>query len=334
MVTDEQTISKNQADKAGKALKNDAKDDDALQNLSNWRAMHAQPLSAAYKLLKQKSQVLDKNAILSQRLKRTPSIISKLERYPTMKLSRMQDIGGCRCVLATKAQVLALANTLTKKAMTIEKNYYDTPKKSGYRSLHLRYKYNPTKQENLKYNGLTVEVQLRTKTQHAWATAVEIVGLFNQEMLKASTGDPKWLEFFARISDELATMEKLPITKQFNNDNLQKISDLNDELDALSTLSKYRVTTQFIDKKAKSIGEYCLLILQDNEIKIDPFAKNSYQRAVETYLAYEKKFNHDKNTDVVLINAQPFKKLKKAYPNYFADSHAFIKLVNQLLERS
>ncbi|WP_440682475.1 RelA/SpoT domain-containing protein [Cysteiniphilum halobium] len=164
--------------------------------------MHAQPLSAAHKLLKHKAKALDKGAILSQRLKRTPSIIAKLQRYPKMQLSRMQDIGGCRCVLATKEQVLALAKKLTKKAMIEVKNYYDKPKESGYRSLHLSYKYNPTKEENAKYKGLTVEVQLRTKIQHAWATAVETVGLFNREMLKASKGSQKWLEFFARVSEK------------------------------------------------------------------------------------------------------------------------------------
>ncbi|WP_151193304.1 RelA/SpoT domain-containing protein [Cysteiniphilum sp. JM-1] len=332
MVTDEQTISKSQADKAGKILRNHVTDE-ALQALSNWRAMHAQPLTVAYKLLKQKAKILDKGAILSQRLKRTPSITAKLQRYLEMKLSRMQDIGGCRCVLASKEQVLTLADQLAKKVIKIEKNYFDSPKKSGYRSLHLSYKYNPTKEENAKYQGLTVEVQLRTKVQHAWATAVEIVGLFNREMLKASTGNEKWLEFFARVSDEFAKMEQLPTTGLFGDNNVDQIIKLDNELNALATLSKYRVTTQFIDKKAPSIGEYYLLILQDQEIKIQPFTKNGYQRAVETYLALEKQFNDDRNTDIVLINAQPLKELKKAYPNYFADSHEFIRLAKQTIKR-
>ncbi|MBK2126079.1 RelA/SpoT domain-containing protein, partial [Fangia hongkongensis] len=307
MVTDEQTISKSEADRAGKELRLEVTSS-AMQSLSNWRAMHAQPLSAAYKLLKQKAQFLDKNVILSQRLKRAPSIIHKLKRLSGMKLSRMQDIGGCRAVVADTGKAIKLLNQLTKKAMKLEKDYFRYPKESGYRSLHLSYKYKPIKEENLKYKGLTIEVQLRTKVQHAWATAVEIVGIFNQQGLKSGDGDQKWLEFFARVSDEFAKIEGLPTTGQFDSDdNIKKIIELNDQLNALSTLSKYQVTTQFIDKKASNIGEYYLLILQDKEIKITPFTKNSYQRAIDTYLAFEKQFNDDENTDVVLINAQPLK---------------------------
>lgn len=50
-------------------------------------------------------------------------------------------------------------------------DYISTPKESGYRSLHLKYKnknkYRPD------YDGLQIEIQLRTKLQHIWATAVE-----------------------------------------------------------------------------------------------------------------------------------------------------------------
>ena len=39
---------------------------------------------------------LDITGIVAQRLKRMPTIISKLERLPWLRLSRMQDVGGCR----------------------------------------------------------------------------------------------------------------------------------------------------------------------------------------------------------------------------------------------
>ena len=332
MVTDEQTITKNQVAKVGNLLRNEVTDE-ALQALSNWRAMHAQPLNTAYMLLKRKAEPLDKQVILSQRLKRLPSIIEKLNRYPKMKLDRMQDMGGCRAVLASQDKVLSLAGMLTKKAMKMEKDYYQKPKRSGYRSLHLSYKYKPTKEENMKYEGLVVEVQLRTLIQHAWATAVEIVGLFNREMLKASKGDSKWLEFFARVSDEFAKLEGLPLTGLYGDDNIERVKALNDELKALDTLSLYRVTTDFIDKKnddMSNIGAYFLLMVQDGEIRIIEYKKHQYQRAVDAYLAFEKQFGRDKNTDIVLIDAQPIKALKKAYPNYFADSHKFVQLVRRV----
>ena len=41
-----------------------------------------------------------------------------------------------------------------------------------------------------------VELQLRTRLQHAWATANEIVGTFRREELKSGEGGPDWLRYF------------------------------------------------------------------------------------------------------------------------------------------
>jgi hypothetical protein len=51
--------------------------------------------------------------------------------------------------------------------------------------------------EEAVYNGRRVEVQVRTQLQHSWATAVEAVGLFRREDLKAGRGDLDWLRLFA-----------------------------------------------------------------------------------------------------------------------------------------
>ena len=37
-----------------------------------------------------------------------PTILAKLGRQPTMDITRMQDIGGCRAVLPTEAEVQAV----------------------------------------------------------------------------------------------------------------------------------------------------------------------------------------------------------------------------------
>jgi hypothetical protein len=68
------------------------------------------------------------------------------------------------------------------------------PQKSGYRGIHLVYRYNGRKTE---YNGLKIEIQIRTVIQHAWATAVETVGMFTQQALKSSQGEQDWLRYFA-----------------------------------------------------------------------------------------------------------------------------------------
>ncbi|WP_457767666.1 RelA/SpoT domain-containing protein [Cyanobium sp. ULC082] len=64
-------------------------------------------------------------------------------------------------------------------------NYQAEPKPSGYRGIHLIYRYRSNKSET--YNGLLLEVQIRSPLQHAWATAVETVGTFLKQSLKGTS---------------------------------------------------------------------------------------------------------------------------------------------------
>src|SRR6185437_184594 len=99
-----------------------------------------------------------------------------------------QDIGGCRAIVGSIADVYGIVDKYDKSrfAHTFKnrKDYISSPKPDGYRSYHLIYQYSgigPTE----CYNGLHIEVQLRTQLQHAWATAVEIVGTITKQALKS-----------------------------------------------------------------------------------------------------------------------------------------------------
>src|SRR5690348_9890038 len=105
-----------------------------------------------------------------------------------MKLSQMQDIGGCRAVVASLSDVSRLvkhykASDMKHKLLN-EDDYITAPRKSGYRSYHLIYRYFSDKKSS--HNGLRIEVQIRSQLQHAWATAVETVGTFIRQALKSS----------------------------------------------------------------------------------------------------------------------------------------------------
>lgn len=41
------------------------------------------------------------NSLVAQRIKRLYSIRHKLKRFPTMRLTQIQDIGGCRAIVST-----------------------------------------------------------------------------------------------------------------------------------------------------------------------------------------------------------------------------------------
>lgn len=106
---------------------------------------------------------------VAQRLKRMPTVVDKLRRLPTMKLSNMQDIGGCRAVFATQSEVARVRerfmsdSVLRNDVEDTVRDYVALPRDSGYRAVHLW----------TRYRGLRVEVQLRTHLQHAWAAGVE-----------------------------------------------------------------------------------------------------------------------------------------------------------------
>src|SRR4051794_13247956 len=65
----------------------------------NWRTSHAIPLTEFQAGLQSRVRRVDEELIVAHRIKRMPSILNKLERQPTMKLTQMQDLGGCRAIM-------------------------------------------------------------------------------------------------------------------------------------------------------------------------------------------------------------------------------------------
>jgi len=81
-------------------------------------------------------------ADISQRLKERRTIIDKLLREPTMQLSTMQDIAGCRAVLPDLAAVHQVVDAwhdarLHKLEIVEEYDDLEVARPSGYRAYHL-----------------------------------------------------------------------------------------------------------------------------------------------------------------------------------------------------
>jgi putative GTP pyrophosphokinase len=206
---------KTQIRNAGKILKMNPKNLEALDILSSFRSAHAYPLNSIQDNLRKQARKVEKDTdsvIISQRLKRMPSILSKIEREPSMELTRMQDIGGCRAIFATTQEVEACKNALIKSKMQHNPpermyDYIENPKNSGYRGIHIVYKFVSESPQFSQYNDMLIEVQLRTRLQHNWATAVETVGIFTGEALKSSQGNEDWQDFFRLVSTWFAHKE-------------------------------------------------------------------------------------------------------------------------------
>lgn len=320
--------SKNAVNKAGTALiGNDSSlHDEAKTILDNWRACHVAPLNSFQTSLRLKLKQIDPDALVSQRLKRMPSIISKLERNSGMNLARMQDIGGIRAVVSNMREVRALDSYYKNgtRVFTIVKggkDYINYPKESGYRSVHQIFKCR---------NGFSIELQIRTQIQHSWATAVETMGTFLNHSLKSSEGPEEWLKFFSLASSAFAVLESTPRIDEYqkltDEETFKLLLEKEKELNVINKLSGFRVVAKHISNDRKN-GKYHLIILDlDKKMaNIKSFEAKHVHIANEKYSEMEEEVRKGKNIQVVLVASESVSALKKAYPSYFLDSQYFFK---------
>jgi putative GTP pyrophosphokinase len=323
--------------------------DRAIEILDNWRAIHSYPMHIFKKRLKDKSIILDKNSLTVQRLKRVPAIIKKLQRKyngrePTMKLSQMQDIGGCRAVLANVDLAKKLYKDYyikgdLKHKKVGEKDYIDRPKKDGYRSIHLIYKYNSDKGKK-EYNGLLVEVQIRSKLQHLWATAIETVDFFTRQAIKSNEGQKEWIDFFRLVSSAFAKMENCNCVPDTPNDEKELYSQIKKketELNVIKVMNGWASAIQVFKKAVKEKPKLQFFLLEldisGEKLNISGYTKSEEQRAIADYSKAEKRNNGKKEYDVVLVGADNSTDLEKAYPNYFVDTEEFLKHLQKIVNK-
>ncbi len=346
-------INRSKVDKAGERLREGVDLDrisEDLEVLGEWRSLHSYPLKKFRDRLDRLSSNYTDDPIVAQRLKRVPSILKKLNRVypgatkPTMKLSQMQDIAGCRTVLDTNEKVYALYNSHyktnkdnVKHEKVNEKDYILTPKADGYRSIHLVYRYTSTGDSRKKYDGLLIEIQLRSRLQHIWATAVETVDIFTGQALKSNQGDKKWGEFFRLVSSAFALKEGTPIVKDTPSDKQElyaQIKALAEALNVVTRMTKWTESARSISDSIRRKDLYYYLLELDTiqeKLTTTAFTERSKEEAFKAYIQAEKKiFNRDEY-DVVLVATDSFKELKQAYPNYFIDTKSFLNELKKII---
>lgn len=304
---------------------------ECVKVVENWRALHANPLVAFVLYLRKNVAQFDKDAIVVQRLKRMSSILGKLKRSTT-RLSRMQDIGGCRVIVKDITSVYGLRDTMLSAQraheLVKENDYIHTPKSSGYRGIHLIYKYHT--QKKMDYNDTFVEVQIRTKLQHLWATSVEAVDTYCGESLKAGQGSEEWKEFFLYVSALFAIEENQPIPQGVDTNHLgRRVAQMCTELNLIDRLKAFNVATKnVVGKKAK----YFVLVLSYDEKKLMIYGFESIAEANNLYAVYEA--SPDSRDNAVLVSASSIKILRKAYPNYYMDIKSFVNKLEEIIKKN
>lgn len=334
--------SKNQVNSAGEILV--AADNFSLADqewaarvLANWRACHGYPINTFQATLRDKLKGIDSNAIVAQRLKRAPSIILKLQRFDKMKLARMQDIGGLRAVVDSVPEVKKLEAAYRtmrfKHVLTSSKNYLDEPKEDGYRSIHLIYRY--ASDIAPEYGGLSLELQFRTRLQHAWATAVETMGTFLGQALKSGQGEGEWRSFFAKAGAAFAIVEgTTPVPgfeKKAAEEVFVEVAEAEQQLRVLEKLSGFAIAADQITTE-RGQGAYHLVILDSAQrtVSIRPYPTARLEQANLDYAEIEQRTKSGEPIEAVLVSAGSIDALRKAYPNYFLDTQEFVMQIENV----
>ncbi|MBO2566732.1 MULTISPECIES: RelA/SpoT domain-containing protein [Shewanella] len=334
----------------------ESKLDEAFKVLSYWRFSYEKPLENALVKIKSEVNKIDPSAIFAKRLKRFPSIVLKLRRFPKMNLKNMQDIGGCRVILANEKRVNQVSRSLRKMpefrwddGFKI-KNYIEYPKPDGYRSFHIVGKF-----KDQDGNDKRIEVQLRTRIQHYWATALEIIDLFTKQSLKTNQGEELWKEFFFNVSQQFQIMDNIPIFDKLSekdkkiqylsrllkdNDSASSVLTVCDtarELGVISKLKAFARSLKVIGDELETIGNDRYVLLEIDVVKSSVaytlFDNSESEDAQNKYTELEKKFS-DRRTNIVvaLVYANAVGGIKEAYPNFFADSTRFSEHLSLITE--
>ncbi|WP_163228862.1 RelA/SpoT domain-containing protein [Bifidobacterium aerophilum] len=315
-----------------------------------WRAQHVEPTERCFAKVLECSRNIPQS-VATFRMKRMVSIVRKLRRPNThFKLGELDDIGGCRLIVesigqAEKAATWLAAN-LPLKNGAADKDYIARPQDSGYRSRHLLCN---VVSDSASYH---VEVQIRTRLQHCWSTAVEAAGeIYGTEYKSpavragANGDDEQRLCFFKIVSSLFALEEGSPQVPGFEGDRamlVHRLRDLECTRGLLDDLGA-AVDSVFVTDVPEVSSELFLLKLsrENQYLDVDVFPVNELEEALRRYDAVERcieipdvdgMMSGESGYDnAVLVYARDAEQLAVAYPNYSTNVRYFLNKVEAYL---
>lgn len=347
MAYPEPPASKGAVRRAGKAYQNSADTPDDIRLIDQWRASHGYVINTFQIWLKRKIQKEVFSVEFAQRLKRRNTVLDKLKRVdpsgvPLIRdVTSMHDFAGCRLIfddiedLTSFRESLHDANSMRNVRHELKHDlekydYIAHPKPTGYRGIHDVFKHIPRshrRSDELRpWDGLLVEIQYRTRAQHAWATAVEISDLLDGERTKFDLFESKRSRFFTLASELIARTHenKHQALNEFTTGELRsELEDLEDDLGIMQRLSLLR---QF-EEEDKLQTHNVLNIYKDfdGSLRLDVLPFQTASEAIEKASELE---SDSSSLNAVYVRASNPTQLRSAYRNYFNDPIDFVQLLN------
>jgi len=296
-----------------------------LEMLQSLRTGYKTTLAKTFRILQHCVRKVDPKGIVTYRVKRIDSIISKLQRMHKTRLPQMEDIAGCRCILSSNEKVYELKELLEQELdiRSDRNDYIKDPKEDGYRSLHLIAK---TKDEDSK----VIEVQLRCENDHNWATLVEITDQIYNTKIKEGGDEPSLKKMLFLLSKGINRLDENELSEFFK---IVKNKSFVDKVNDVFVKNSLEVRKQWssIEKKF-NYSFYLISVDQENKSTIE-----SYRTFIDAEEKYFEKFKEHPDNNIVLthISDAKFEQISKAYSNYTLTRHSFIgELMSKLKEIS
>ena len=319
---------KSRVNRAGERVRAGTATPDDLHVIDEWRAAHRAVLNTFKANLIQRGR--GKGIIFAQRHKRKRTIFDKLQRFPGMNLSRMDDVAGCRLIFKSLKELYLfrdhfhLARFNHKRRNPENKDKYDyikNPKGTGYRGVHDVYEYDVNSEIGRPLAGLYVEIQYRTLVQHAWATTVEVIGFITESQPKFQQGDDRYETTMTMASEILTRAHesmKGPLPLVSDRDLVANFLTAEKELGLLQTLRGLNAADKVVSSKRNAI-----LIFSEGR----PLEVKQYRDAPDALRALFELEKQMPDRDIVLVRADTGEDVRLAFKNYFSDARDFIGLI-------
>ena len=226
--------------------------------------------------------------VLSGRLKRTDTLIRKLRREETMKLTFMADIVGFRMLVPSPAVQHKVKDMLCA-ALPVKsvKDYVDAPPESGYQGIHIICQVPKVFPGNDVASNLTYEIQVRTHFQHIWSTTSESMG----EQVKEGGGTDEQRAHLEILAKKVRDFEA-------EQPNFVQVTALANSLAPIYVVMNYD----------KSKGR---TVMTQN-------FGHDLSRAIEYYKYLEDQFSQNFNNEVVLLVSNEEARLPISHTRYYS----------------
>lgn len=319
--------SKSRVNRAGDGVRSGSPTHDDLRAIDEWRAAHRGVLNTFQAILRNRTRRT--GITVAQRHKRKRTIFDKLERFPGMQLARMDDVAGCRLIFRKVKDLYAFRESFLRARFSHELrneldkyDYIKAPKDTGYRGVHDVYEYDVKSEVGRKLAGLNLEIQYRTLVQHAWATAVEVIGFITESQPKFQQGDKRYEHAMALASEILARAHE-SLTGAFpdvpDRELVAEFLTLDRELGLLQMLRGLNAANRSVSAKRNAI----LIFSESGDLEIREF--RDAPDALRALFELERQMP---DRDIVLVRADTSDEVRIAFRNYFSDARDFLRLLD------